>query len=118
VTRRRRTWTEADDAKLLYAEAIIRARYKGNGQGKRSGRHALARVFPDVSNQVALNRLKRLWERPGKRAFYEQLIETFLDLWRKHCGTAILPDDDPSNLSDFDINAHIKFLMDRVPPDG
>ena len=83
---------------------------------KRTGRAAIFKIFPDVTNQVLLHRLKKLWEMPGKKAFYERLIDIFLDLWIANRGTEALPDDDPTDVANFDIASHIAFLMAQVPP--
>lgn len=113
ATRNRKHWEDEEDLALMYGEAIIRGRYRGKPGF--AGRSAMVQIFPTITSQVLLNRLKKLWEMPGRKAFFEKLVEVYHELWQKHRGTPELPDPTPDSTTDFDLKAHIAWLQLKVP---
>lgn len=78
----------------------------------------MSQLFGETSNQVLLNRLKKMWELPGRKAFYERLIDVYVGLRAQHQGSSELPDPNPESMTEFDLKAHIAFLQSKMPMDA
>jgi hypothetical protein len=98
-TRRRREWSNEDYELLLDAEAIITARAASR---RGLGRSAMAQLFPNVSGQTFLNRVKKVLAEPGKQAYFDRLVPAWKDLWERYRGTPELPDEHPESTIEFD----------------
>lgn len=116
--RSRRTryyWGEDDDELVRDAYAIIQARCRSC---YRVDYGAFAQLFKDLSSNTVRQHIGHLKEKPGAEGYLQRLEAAWMDLWSKHRGTAALPDDDPTNVTDFDLLAHIMFLRKHVDKDA
>lgn len=109
--RRRKRWTTESDELLLDCEAILVARAGGR---KNTGRSATLQVLPDLSNQVLMNRLKKILELPGQQAYFDKLVSAWTHVWLEYRGTELLPDHNPESVNDLDMVKHLAFMRERV----
>ncbi len=75
---------------------------------------ALEKAFPAVPRNSVRQRITALKALPGAETYLKRLEDKFHELWVRHRGTDILPDDDPESVSNFDMVAHLKFLRNNV----
>ncbi|KAI0344000.1 hypothetical protein BDW22DRAFT_1355246 [Trametopsis cervina] len=109
--RHRFTWNKDYEELAKDACAVIKARAR---DGKRIDWSGLEKVFPAVPRNSVRQRITQLREQPGAETYFKRLEDKWFDLWTKHQGTAALPDEDPTSVSNFDIIAHINFLRQHV----
>ncbi|ORX34152.1 hypothetical protein BD324DRAFT_610180 [Kockovaella imperatae] len=110
--RRRKVWTAEDEEDLLDCEAILRARSKEIVNSK--GRAATERIIHGVGHQTLLTRIKRQMTIPGRKAYFDRLVEAWYDIWKQYRGTPELPDEEPYSIVDFDIRAHLDFFRSHI----
>ncbi|TFK36810.1 hypothetical protein BDQ12DRAFT_633054 [Crucibulum laeve] len=111
-TRRHRfQWNRDYDELARDASAIIRARCRGQ---PRLDWAAFEQVFPAVPRNTVRQRLTHIKDSPGNDAYLTRLEDRWHDLWIKHRGTLLLPDDDPQSTSNFDLIKHVEFLRKHV----
>ncbi|KAI0786110.1 hypothetical protein C8Q75DRAFT_304194 [Abortiporus biennis] len=109
--RHRFQWNKDYDELARDASVIIKARCR---DGKRIDWAALEQVFPAVPRNSVRQRIGSLREQPGADTYFKRLEDKFYDLWVKHRGTDILPDEDIESVSNFDMIAHVKFLRNHI----
>lgn len=111
-TRRHRfQWSRDYDELARDASAIIRARCRGL---PRLDWAAFEQVFPAVPRNTVRQRLSHIKETPGNEAYLRRLEERWYDLWIKHRGTSILPDEYLESTSNFNLVKHVEFLRAHV----
>lgn len=108
-------WSEDDDELARDAYAIIQARCRCY---YRVDYGAFAQLFKDISSNTVRQHIGRLKEKPGAEGYLRRLEAAWMDLWSKHRGTADLPDDNPADVTDFDLLAHIMFLRKHIDKDA
>lgn len=69
-------------------------------------------MFPGAERNSVRNKIHRLLS--VSEAYALRLEKAWTELWIAHRGTGELPDEDPNNLKEFDILAHIAFLRRHV----
>ncbi|WVQ71198.1 hypothetical protein IAR50_000723 [Cryptococcus sp. DSM 104548] len=107
----RRKWTSEDDDLIIDGEAIIRARSRTNNY---RGRAILSELFPDVSAQTLRNRLIHIVSEPGMATYLSRLEQAWYEIWMKHRGTEVLPDDNIHSSVSFDIKSHLAYFRQTV----
>lgn len=109
--RHRFQWSKEFDELARDAYAIIKARCR---EAKRIDWGAYEQVFPSVPRNTVRQRMTTLRESPGAEAYVTRLEEMWYDLWVKHRGTDLLPDENTSSPTQFDLVAHIQFLRNHI----
>ena len=71
-------------------------------------------MFPAVPRNTVRQRLSTIRETFGNEAYLRRLEDNWYDLWMKHKGTSLLPDDDDRSPSNFDLITHLEFLRANV----
>ncbi|ODN84176.1 hypothetical protein L202_00178 [Cryptococcus amylolentus CBS 6039] len=107
----RRKWSSEDDDLIIDGEAIIRARSRTNNY---RGRACMTALLPDVSLQTLRNRLTHIVSEPGMATYLSRLEQAWYEIWMKHRGTEVLPDDNIHSSVDFDIKAHLEYFRKSV----
>lgn len=111
VRRHRFQWTNEYDELARDASVIMRARCR---YYHRQDWAALEQVFPAVPRNSVRQRIAHMKEVPGSEAYLKRLEDCWHDLWLQHRGTVLLPDDDPSSPSNFNLAKHIEFLRRHI----
>ncbi|KAK0208398.1 hypothetical protein DFS33DRAFT_1303084 [Desarmillaria ectypa] len=112
ITRRHRfQWNRDYEELARDASVIIRARCRN---GVRLDWGAFEQVFPAVPRNSVRQRLAHIRESPGNEAYLTRLEDRWYDLWMKHRGTAILPDDDLNSATNFNLIRHLEFLRSHI----
>lgn len=111
VRRHRFQWNPEFDELARDASVIIRARCRGLS---RLDWAAFEQVFPAVPRNTVRQRLAHIRETPGNEAYLRRLEDVWYELWLKHRGTEVLPDEDPHHASNFDLISHVRFLRTHV----
>lgn len=109
--RHRFQWNPDFDELAKDASAIIRARCRGL---PRPDWAAFEQAFPAVPRNTVRQRLATIRETPGNEAYLRRLEDNWYDLWTKHKGTPLLPDEDDTSPSNFDLITHLEFLRANV----
>ncbi|CAA7259955.1 unnamed protein product [Cyclocybe aegerita] len=111
-TRRHRfQWNSDFDELARDASVIIRSRCRGLA---RVDWGAFEQVFPTVPRNTVRQRLVHIKETPGNEAYLRRLEDAWYDLWKKHKGTPLLPDNTEESPSDFDLIKHVEFLRSHI----
>jgi oxalate---CoA ligase len=87
--------------------AIIKARCR---ECKRLEFGAFEQVFPNLNRNSVRQRTVILREVPGSEAYMNRLEARFYELWCQYRGTDVLPDDNPTSPTDFELVKHVEFL--------
>ena len=105
-------WNSEYDELARDSSVIIKSRCRN----KRLDWAALGQIFePTVPRNSVRQRIVRLVrDTPGGEAYARRLEDKWHDLWIRHRGTDLLPDDDPDSPSNFDLPIHIKFLRSHI----
>lgn len=74
----------------------------------------MEQVFPTRERNAVRQHIGNLRKEAGGESYFKRLENRWYELWRAHCGTPELPDEDPTSPSNFDIIAHLKFLRKYV----
>jgi hypothetical protein len=111
MRRHRFQWNPEFDELARDSSVIIRARCRG---ASRLDWGAFEQVFPAIPRNTVRQRLAHIKETPGNEAYLRRLEDIWHELWLKHRGTEVLPDDNPHSPSDFDLVNHIRFLRTHV----
>lgn len=112
LTRRHRfQWNRDYEELARDASVIIRARCRN---GVRLDWGAFEQVFPAVPRNSVRQRLAHIRESPGNEAYLTRLEDRWYDLWLEHRGTAVLPDDDLSSATNFNLIRHLEFLRSHI----
>ncbi|KAF8167796.1 hypothetical protein B0H34DRAFT_644725 [Crassisporium funariophilum] len=109
--RHRFQWNQDFDELARDASAIIRARCRNL---PRLDWGAFEQVFPAVPRNTVRQRLSHIRETPGNETYLRRLEDSWYELWMKHRGTPVLPDDDVYSPSHFDLISHVKFLRTHI----
>ncbi|KAI0768599.1 hypothetical protein BD413DRAFT_563329 [Trametes elegans] len=109
--RHRFLWNRDYDELVRDASVIIKARCR---KGTRLDWGALEQVFPAVPRNSVRQRLVHLKEIPGTETYLARLEDKWHELWVQHRGTDVLPDPDPTSVTNFDLAAHVKFLRKHI----
>ncbi|KDN43537.1 hypothetical protein K437DRAFT_151138 [Tilletiaria anomala UBC 951] len=113
-------WTPQIDEVLRDCAAILRARHVARGH-RRVNWSAIAQVFSHFRNpsMECKRRLEHLQEvHVGEVEYLAALQAEWMRVWKKHAGTPALPDDDPRDVVNFDLRAHVLFLRKNVDKDA
>ncbi|KAK0465216.1 uncharacterized protein EV420DRAFT_1759926 [Desarmillaria tabescens] len=112
ITRRHRfQWNKDYEELARDASVIIRARCRN---GVRLDWGAFEQVFPAVPRNSVRQRLAHIRESPGNEAYLTRLEDRWYDLWMKHRGTVVLPDDDLNSATNFNLIRHLEFLRSHI----
>lgn len=111
LRRHRFQWNRDYEELARDASAIIKARCRNLS---RLDWAAFEQVFPAVPRNTVRQRLAHIRETPGNEAYLTRLEDRWYDIWMQHRGTPLLPDDDPTSTSNFDLIKHIEFLRQHV----
>ncbi|KAJ3509802.1 hypothetical protein NLJ89_g5025 [Agrocybe chaxingu] len=111
IRRHRFQWNPDFDELARDASVIIRARCRGLA---RVDWGAFEQVFPAVPRNTVRQRLVHIKETPGNEAYLRRLEDAWYDIWRKHKGTPLLPDNIEDSPSDFDLIKHVEFLRNHI----
>lgn len=111
IRRHRFQWTPDFDELARDASVIIRARCRSLS---RLDWAAFEQVFPAAPRNTVRQRLAHIRETPGSEAYLHRLEDVWYELWLKHRGTEVLPDDNPDSPSNFDLAKHIQFLRTHI----
>ncbi|KAF9056480.1 hypothetical protein BJ165DRAFT_1433822 [Panaeolus papilionaceus] len=111
IRRHRFQWNPDYDELATDASVIIRARCR---KANRLDWAAFEQVFPAVLRNTVRQHLDGIKEIPGNEAYLRRLEDAWYDLWIKHRGTPVLPDDNVESPSDFDLVKHIEFLRTNI----
>jgi hypothetical protein len=109
--RHRFQWNPDFDELVKDASVIIRARCRGL---PRPDWAAFEQAFPAVPRNTVRQRLATIRDTPANEAYLRRLEDNWYDLWIKHKGTSLLPDDDDTSPSNFDLITHLEFLRANV----
>ncbi|KAG6814043.1 hypothetical protein H0H92_003893 [Tricholoma furcatifolium] len=111
LRRHRFQWNRDYEELARDASAIIRARCRNL---PRLDWAAFEQVFPSVPRNTVRQRLAHIRETPGNEAYLSRLEDRWYELWMQHRGTSLLPDDDPTSASNFNLIKHVEFLRQHV----
>ncbi|KAF9458331.1 hypothetical protein BDZ94DRAFT_1270875 [Collybia nuda] len=111
LRRHRFQWNRDYEELARDASAIIKARCRNLS---RLDWGAFEQVFPAVPRNTVRQRLAHIKETPGNEAYLSRLEDRWYDLWMQHRNTPLLPDDDPTSTSNFNLIKHIEFLRKHV----
>ncbi|KAK2461682.1 hypothetical protein APHAL10511_006145 [Amanita phalloides] len=104
-------WNHDYDELAQDAAVIIRARCRGLS---RLDWGAFEQVFPAVPRNTVRQRLAHIRESPSDEAYLNRLEEQWHELWLRHKGTSVLPDEDPSSPTNFDLAKHVEVLRAHI----
>lgn len=96
---------------LRDASAIIRARSR---DAKRLDWGAFEQVFPAIPRNSVRQRLVTMRQVPANEAYISRLEEAWFNIWVQHRGTELLPDEDFTSATNFDMIKHVEFLRKHV----
>jgi transcription factor C subunit 3 len=111
IRRHRFQWKPEFDELARDASVIIRARCRDLPRPDWAG---FQQVFPAVPRNTVRQRLVHIKETPGNEAYLRRLEDVWYELWLKHRGSELLPDENPHSTSNFDLINHIRFLRTHV----
>ncbi|KAG6837874.1 hypothetical protein H0H93_013027 [Arthromyces matolae] len=111
VRRHRFQWNRDYDELARDASAIIRARCRNL---PRLDWAAFEQVFPAVPRNTVRQRLAHIRETPGNETYLNRLEDRWYEIWTQHRSTPLLPDDDLTSASNFNLIKHIEFLRQHV----
>ncbi|KAG5651227.1 hypothetical protein H0H81_009422 [Sphagnurus paluster] len=111
LRRHRFQWNRDYEELARDASAIIRARCRNL---PRLDWAAFEQVFPAVPRNTVRQRLAHIRETPGNEAYLNRLEDRWHEIWVQHRGTQLLPDDDPTSSSNFNLIKHVEFLRQHV----
>ncbi|GLB36492.1 putative B-block binding subunit of TFIIIC [Lyophyllum shimeji] len=111
LRRHRFQWNRDYEELARDASAIIRARCRNL---PRLDWAAFEQVFPAVPRNTVRQRLAHIRETPGNEAYLNRLEDRWYEIWIQYRGTPLLPDDDPTSASNFNLIKHIEFLRQHV----
>ena len=109
------------DEILRDCAVIIRARWRLHGKDPRVNYGPLKQLFSFLDDPAAVGRKHLLAlskANLGEDEYLEALEKEWMQLWKRHAGTKELPDDDPFDLTDFDLRTHVKFLRANIDKDS
>ena len=84
------------------------------GSRRVASQAAFEQVFPAVPRNTVRQRLATIRETPANEAYLRRLEDNWYYLWMKHKDTPLLPDDDDTSPSNFDLISHLEFLRANV----
>lgn len=102
-------WSEEYDELARDARAIIAVRCRGH---LRSDWSALEQAFPGVERNSCRQRTRKL--ELAAEGYSARLENAWEELWHQYRGTPELPDEDSTDLRNFDLLAHISFLRKHL----
>lgn len=112
ATRRTRFQWNRDYEELAQdAYAIVRARCRPH---HRVDFTSLEQVFPALPRNSVRQHVVSAKTANGNDAYLQRLEESWYEFWLRYRGTDILPDANPSSISDFDLASHIEVLRNHI----
>lgn len=109
--RGRFSWNKEYDELAKDTCAVIKARCRS---GQRMEWAAAEQAFPGLPRNSVRQRVERLSKDPAVEAYLRRLEDRWYDLWMQQKGTPLLPDSEPTSVSNFDLVKHLKFLRTHV----
>ena len=110
--RNRFKWNPDFDELAKDAYVIIKARCRS---GQRMDWSPVTQVFPVLAQNSVRQRMDGLTkDSQPTRAYLQRLEDAWYNLWMRYRGTPQLPDQNPENVTEFDLVAHMTFLRAHI----